>query len=109
MDKSRDQPTYEKKSATYSPENTLMEACGFLSSITAFWLSSRDDQICFPRDLDSLSVVAAPSSADNWEEVQAKARHLLLHTYSVTQCTVQVQTHRLRPVRSCTHCHQPSA
>ncbi|XP_051235221.1 zinc transporter 4 [Dicentrarchus labrax] len=50
-----------------------------------------------------------PSSANNWEDVQAKARHLLLHTYGLTRCTVQIQTHRLRPVRSCAHCQQPSA
>ncbi|XP_023270385.1 zinc transporter 4 [Seriola lalandi dorsalis] len=50
-----------------------------------------------------------PSSANNWEDVQAKARHLLLHTYGLTRCTVQVQTHRQRPVRSCANCQQPSA
>ncbi|XP_029948945.1 putative proton-coupled zinc antiporter SLC30A4 [Salarias fasciatus] len=50
-----------------------------------------------------------PSSADNWEEVQAKARHLLLHTYGLSRCTVQVQTHRQRVERSCAHCQQPSA
>nr|XP_057945122.1 zinc transporter 4 [Doryrhamphus excisus] len=51
----------------------------------------------------------APSSANNWEDVQAKARHLLLHTYGLTRCTVQVQTHRQRPVRTCAQCQQPSA
>ncbi|XP_029354162.1 putative proton-coupled zinc antiporter SLC30A4 [Echeneis naucrates] len=50
-----------------------------------------------------------PSSANNWEDVQAKARHLLLHTYGLTRCTVQVQTHRQRQVRSCANCQQPSA
>ncbi|XP_040889756.1 zinc transporter 4 [Toxotes jaculatrix] len=50
-----------------------------------------------------------PSSASNWEEVQAKARHLLLHTYGLSRCTVQVQTHRQRPVRTCSHCQQLSA
>ncbi|XP_071376945.1 probable proton-coupled zinc antiporter SLC30A4 [Centroberyx affinis] len=51
----------------------------------------------------------SPSSASNWEDVQAKARHLLLHTYSLTRCTVQVQTHRQRPVNTCAHCQLPSA
>ena len=51
----------------------------------------------------------APSSANNWEDVQAKARHLLLHTYGLSRCTVQVQTHRQRLVRSCANCQQPSA
>uniref|UniRef100_A0A3Q0SS98 Probable proton-coupled zinc antiporter SLC30A4 n=1 Tax=Amphilophus citrinellus TaxID=61819 RepID=A0A3Q0SS98_AMPCI len=50
-----------------------------------------------------------PSSDNNWEEVQAKARHLLLHTYGLTMCTVQIQTHRQRVTRSCTNCQQPSA
>lgn len=49
-----------------------------------------------------------PSSANNWEDVQAKARHLLLHTYGLTRCTVQVQTHRQRTVRSCAQCQLPS-
>ncbi|XP_059206260.1 zinc transporter 4 [Centropristis striata] len=51
----------------------------------------------------------APSSASNWEDVQAKARHLLLHTYELSRCTVQVQTHRLRQVRTCAQCQQSIA
>ncbi|XP_035016397.2 zinc transporter 4 [Hippoglossus stenolepis] len=50
-----------------------------------------------------------PSSADNWEDVQARARHLLIHTYGLTRCTVQVQTHRQRLAHSCAHCQQSSA
>ncbi|XP_061739627.1 zinc transporter 4 [Nerophis ophidion] len=50
-----------------------------------------------------------PSSASNWEDVQAKAHHLLLHTYGVSRCTVQVQTHRQTPVRTCSQCQQSSA
>lgn len=50
-----------------------------------------------------------PSSANDWEDVQAKARHLLLHTYGLTRCTVQIQTHRQRIVRSCANCQQPNA
>ncbi|KAM9817072.1 putative proton-coupled zinc antiporter SLC30A4 [Neosynchiropus ocellatus] len=50
-----------------------------------------------------------PSSDHNWEEVQAKARHLMLHTYKVSRCTVQVQTHRRRQLRSCANCQVPSA
>ncbi|CAG5859024.1 unnamed protein product [Menidia menidia] len=50
-----------------------------------------------------------PSSGENWEEVQAKARHLLLHSHGLSRCTVQVQTHRHRIVRSCGLCQQPSA
>lgn len=50
-----------------------------------------------------------PSSADNWEDVQAKARHLLIHTHGLSRCTVQVQTHRQRLAHSCAHCQQSSA
>ncbi|XP_022058869.1 zinc transporter 4 [Acanthochromis polyacanthus] len=50
-----------------------------------------------------------PSSASSWEDVQAKARHLLLHTYGLSRCTVQVQTYRLRMVRSCAQCQQSNA
>lgn len=56
-----------------------------------------------------LFVCTAPSSANNWEEVQAKARHMLLHTYGLTRCTVQIQTHRQRVARSCTNCQEASA
>ncbi|XP_062328032.1 zinc transporter 4 [Osmerus eperlanus] len=49
-----------------------------------------------------------PSSASAWEDVQAKSRHLLLHTYGLSRCTVQVQTYRQRPVNTCGHCQLPS-
>ncbi|XP_052372769.1 zinc transporter 4 [Oncorhynchus keta] len=51
----------------------------------------------------------SPSSASAWEDVQAKARHLLIHTYGLTRCTVQVQTHRNRATRTCTHCRESTA
>uniref|UniRef100_A0A4W5PSK4 Solute carrier family 30 member 4 n=1 Tax=Hucho hucho TaxID=62062 RepID=A0A4W5PSK4_9TELE len=51
----------------------------------------------------------SPSSASAWEDVQAKARHLLIHTYGLTRCTVQVQTHRNRATRICTHCRESTA
>lgn len=49
-----------------------------------------------------------PSGDTNWEEVQSKARLLLLHTYGLSRCTVQVQTFRQRQ-NSCTNCHAPTA
>ncbi|XP_072321013.1 probable proton-coupled zinc antiporter SLC30A4 [Eucyclogobius newberryi] len=49
-----------------------------------------------------------PSSGTNWEEVQSKARHLLLRTYGVSRCTVQVQTFRQRQNYSCTNCLPPT-
>nr|XP_029503551.1 zinc transporter 4-like [Oncorhynchus nerka] len=51
----------------------------------------------------------SPSSASAWEDVQAKARHLLIHTYGLTRCTVQVQTHRNGATRTCTHCRESTA
>nr|XP_006628755.1 PREDICTED: zinc transporter 4 [Lepisosteus oculatus]XP_015198464.1 PREDICTED: zinc transporter 4 [Lepisosteus oculatus]XP_015198465.1 PREDICTED: zinc transporter 4 [Lepisosteus oculatus] len=45
-----------------------------------------------------------PSSATKWEEVQSKARLLLLNTYGVYRCTVQLQSFRQRPLKSCTKC-----
>lgn len=50
-----------------------------------------------------------PSGDTNWEEVQSKARLLLLHTYGLSRCTVQVQTFRQRQNHSCTNCHPPTA
>ncbi|XP_055769551.1 probable proton-coupled zinc antiporter SLC30A4 [Salvelinus fontinalis] len=54
-------------------------------------------------------LLLSPSSASAWEDVQAKARHLLIHTYGLTKCTVQVQTHRNRATRTCTHCRESTA
>ncbi|XP_010889582.1 zinc transporter 4 [Esox lucius] len=50
-----------------------------------------------------------PSSASAWEDVQAKARHLLTHTYGLTRCTVQVQTYRNKALHTCTHCRESTA
>ncbi|XP_030622139.1 putative proton-coupled zinc antiporter SLC30A4 [Chanos chanos] len=50
-----------------------------------------------------------PTSAQNWEEVQAKARHLLQHTYGISRCTVQLQCVRQTVPNSCTNCLNPSA
>lgn len=50
-----------------------------------------------------------PSGDSNWEEVQSKARLLLLHTYGLSRCTVQVQTFRQRQSHSCTNCLPPTA
>lgn len=50
-----------------------------------------------------------PSCSGNWEEVQAKARHLLLHTHGISRCTVQIQCSRLRATNTCTNCQPISA
>ncbi|XP_055010219.1 zinc transporter 4 [Boleophthalmus pectinirostris] len=50
-----------------------------------------------------------PSGATNWEQVQSKARHLMLHTYGVSRCTIQIQTYREQQNYSCTNCLPPTA
>ncbi|XP_039536215.1 zinc transporter 4 [Pimephales promelas] len=49
-----------------------------------------------------------PGIVGNWEEVQSKARHLLMMSHGVTHCTVQLQTQRQETPQSCTHCHSLS-
>ncbi|XP_034049429.1 zinc transporter 4-like [Thalassophryne amazonica] len=49
-----------------------------------------------------------PSSTTVWEDVQMQVRHLLLGTYRVSRCTVQVQTYHGRPAQSCAQCQDPS-
>ncbi|KAG7468092.1 hypothetical protein MATL_G00139040 [Megalops atlanticus] len=50
-----------------------------------------------------------PSSASKWEDVQAKARHLLQNTYGLYKCTVQLQCYRQRSPNTCTNCTLASA
>ncbi|XP_062860747.1 zinc transporter 4 [Trichomycterus rosablanca] len=51
----------------------------------------------------------APGSVANWEEVQAKARHLLMASHGVAHCTVQLQSRRQRNTHSCANCTTASA
>ncbi|MCJ8733010.1 hypothetical protein PDJAM_G00218180 [Pangasius djambal] len=51
----------------------------------------------------------APDSVGNWEEVQSKARHLLMMSHSVSHCTVQLQSHTQRGTHSCSNCVLTSA
>ncbi|KAF4071777.1 hypothetical protein AMELA_G00266580 [Ameiurus melas] len=51
----------------------------------------------------------APGSMGNWEEVQSKARHLLMMSHGVSHCTVQLQSHTHRDTHSCSNCVLASA
>lgn len=50
-----------------------------------------------------------PSSGNKWEDVQSKARHVLMRTHGLSRCTVQVQTYQERLEHSCVNCHQSVA
>lgn len=45
-----------------------------------------------------------PESTSRWEGVQAKARHVLLHSYGMHQCTVQLQVYKESSGSACTKC-----
>ncbi|XP_006883255.1 PREDICTED: zinc transporter 4 [Elephantulus edwardii] len=45
-----------------------------------------------------------PGSSSKWEEVQSKAKHLLLTTFGMYKCTVELQSYRHEVIRTCTNC-----
>uniref|UniRef100_UPI00398F008E probable proton-coupled zinc antiporter SLC30A4 n=1 Tax=Pristiophorus japonicus TaxID=55135 RepID=UPI00398F008E len=45
-----------------------------------------------------------PESFSRWEEVQSKARHILLSTYGLHRCTVQLQVYKDAADKVCTKC-----
>ncbi|KAM5339469.1 putative proton-coupled zinc antiporter SLC30A4 isoform 2-T2 [Glossophaga mutica] len=45
-----------------------------------------------------------PGSSSKWEEVQSKAKHLLLSTFGMYKCTVQLQSYRQEVDRTCANC-----
>ncbi|KAM5235528.1 putative proton-coupled zinc antiporter SLC30A4 [Ctenodactylus gundi] len=49
-----------------------------------------------------------PGSSSRWEEVQAKAKHLLLHTFGLYRCTIQLQSYRQEASRTCASCQSSS-
>ncbi|XP_060780279.1 zinc transporter 4 isoform X2 [Neoarius graeffei] len=51
----------------------------------------------------------APGSVGNWEEVQSKARHLLMMSHGVSHCTVQLQSNTQLGTQSCSSCVLTSA
>ncbi|XP_041074381.1 zinc transporter 4-like isoform X1 [Polyodon spathula] len=50
-----------------------------------------------------------PDSSTKWEEVQSKARLLLLNTYGMYRCTIQVQSFRQRLPQLCVKCQSSCA
>ncbi|XP_048188555.1 zinc transporter 4 [Perognathus longimembris pacificus] len=45
-----------------------------------------------------------PGSSSKWEEVQSKAKHLLLNTFGMYKCTIQLQSYRQEVNRTCADC-----
>ncbi|KAK2508799.1 hypothetical protein MC885_000951, partial [Smutsia gigantea] len=45
-----------------------------------------------------------PGSSSKWEEVQSKAKHLLLNTFGMYKCTIQLQSYRQDVDRTCANC-----
>ncbi|CAH2274042.1 Zinc transporter 4 [Pelobates cultripes] len=46
----------------------------------------------------------SPSSSAKWEEVQRKARHVLLNTHKMYKCFIQMQSYRQEETSICTNC-----
>ncbi|XP_055478783.1 probable proton-coupled zinc antiporter SLC30A4 [Psammomys obesus] len=49
-----------------------------------------------------------PGSSSKWEEVQSKAKHLLLNTFGMYRCTIQLQSYRQEVNRTCANCQSAS-
>ncbi|CAH6787965.1 Slc30a4 [Phodopus roborovskii] len=49
-----------------------------------------------------------PGSSSKWEEVQSKAKHLLLNTFGMYKCTIQLQSYRQEMNRTCANCQNSS-
>ncbi|NWU90984.1 ZNT4 protein, partial [Upupa epops] len=50
-----------------------------------------------------------PGSSSKWEEVQSKARQLLLNTFGMYKCSVQLQSYKQEISKSCASCQSSSA
>ncbi|XP_048375710.1 zinc transporter 4 [Sphaerodactylus townsendi] len=50
-----------------------------------------------------------PSGSSKWEDILSKARRLLLSTFGMYQCSVQLQSFRHEENKSCINCHNSSA
>uniref|UniRef100_A0A8C5P4Q7 Solute carrier family 30 (zinc transporter), member 4 n=1 Tax=Jaculus jaculus TaxID=51337 RepID=A0A8C5P4Q7_JACJA len=49
-----------------------------------------------------------PGSSSKWEEVQSRAKHLLLNTFGMYRCTIQLQSYRQELNRTCANCQSSS-
>ncbi|NWH59488.1 ZNT4 protein, partial [Geococcyx californianus] len=50
-----------------------------------------------------------PGSSSKWEEVQSKARQLLLNTFGMYRCSVQLQSYKQEMSKTCASCQSSSA
>ncbi|NXQ24977.1 ZNT4 protein, partial [Alaudala cheleensis] len=50
-----------------------------------------------------------PGSSSKWEDVQSKARQLLLNTFGMYKCSVQLQSYKQEMSKTCTSCQSSSA
>ncbi|NXM27026.1 ZNT4 protein, partial [Oxyruncus cristatus] len=50
-----------------------------------------------------------PGSSSKWEDVQSKARHLLLNTFGMYKCSVQLQSYKQEISKTCASCQSSSA
>ncbi|MEE6503150.1 hypothetical protein FKM82_004755 [Ascaphus truei] len=51
-----------------------------------------------------IRVQLSPGCSSKWEEVQAKARHILLNTYGMYKCFIQIQSYRQEENKTCANC-----
>ncbi|NXH93719.1 ZNT4 protein, partial [Pachycephala philippinensis] len=50
-----------------------------------------------------------PGSSSKWEDVQSKARQLLLNTFGMYKCSVQLQSYKQERSKTCASCQSSSA
>ncbi|NXI86749.1 ZNT4 protein, partial [Rhipidura dahli] len=50
-----------------------------------------------------------PGSSSKWEDVQSKARQLLLNTFGMYKCSVQLQSYKQEMNKTCASCQSSSA
>ncbi|NWW65227.1 ZNT4 protein, partial [Ifrita kowaldi] len=50
-----------------------------------------------------------PGSSSKWEDVQSKARQLLLNTFGMYKCSVQLQSYKQEMSKTCASCQSSSA
>ncbi|XP_053844483.1 probable proton-coupled zinc antiporter SLC30A4 [Vidua macroura] len=50
-----------------------------------------------------------PGSSSKWEDVQSKARQLLLNTFGMYKCSVQLQSYKQEMSKTCASCQNSSA
>ncbi|XP_056428197.1 probable proton-coupled zinc antiporter SLC30A4 [Hyla sarda] len=51
-----------------------------------------------------IRIQLSPGSSSKWEEVQHKARQILLHTYGMYKCFIQMQSYRQEENATCANC-----